>query len=118
MVACCVAPTRNRSSSASELANEADLRLSAPRPSAADLATQAVLRAATVASTADERLPRPGTVLTRKYKGVLLQVKVLPHGFEFAGSRYRSLSAVAKAITGSHCNGFLFFRLAPKEQNP
>ena len=100
---------------ASELANEADLRLTAPRTIAAELATQVALRAA--AGAADERLPRPGTVLTRKYKGALLQVKVLPHGFEFAGSRYRSLSAVAKAITGSHCNGFLFFRLARKEQN-
>jgi Protein of unknown function (DUF2924) len=106
---------RHRSS---DLADEADLRLTAPRPNPADLATQTALRAATVAGTADERLPRPGTILTRRYKGALLQVKVLPHGFEFAGSRYRSLSAVAKAITGSHCNGFLFFRLARKEQNP
>jgi hypothetical protein len=103
---------------ASELADEADLRLTAPRPAAADTATQAALRAAAAAGTADERLPRPGTVLTRKYKGALLQVKVLLQGFEYAGSRYRSLSAVAKAITGSHCNGFLFFRLSRKEQNP
>jgi len=103
---------------ADELAHEADLRLTAPRPTAADATTQAALRAASVAGTADERLPRPGTILTRKYKGTLLRVQVLPQGFEFAGTRYRSLSAVAKAITGSHCNGFLFFRLARKEQNP
>jgi len=102
---------------ASELVNEADLRRTAPRPSATDRATQAAARAAASAGTADERLPRPGTVLTRKYKGALLQVQVLPQGFAYAGSRYRSLSAVAKAITGSHCNGFLFFRLTCKEQN-
>jgi hypothetical protein len=36
---------------------------------------------------------------------------VLADGFEYAGQVYASLSAVAKAITGSHCNGYLFFRL-------
>ena len=60
----------------------------------------------------DRRLPPPGSVLTRPYKGDTLQVLVLADGFEFEGVKYRSLSAVAKAITGSHCNGFLFFRLA------
>jgi hypothetical protein len=41
-------------------------------------------------------------------------VRVLADGFEFEGAVHPSLSAVAKAITGSHCNGFLFFRLAGK----
>jgi hypothetical protein len=35
---------------------------------------------------------------------------VLTDGFAYAGTVYPSLSAVAKAITGSHCNGFHFFR--------
>ena len=35
---------------------------------------------------------------------------MLPAGFEYDGLAYPSLSAVARAITGSHCNGFLFFR--------
>jgi hypothetical protein len=39
-------------------------------------------------------------------------VRVLPAGFEYDGQAYRSLSAVARAITGSHCNGFLFFQAA------
>jgi hypothetical protein len=43
-----------------------------------------------------------------------VQVKVLPGGFEYEGQVYRSLSAVAKAITGSHCNGYFFFRLGGK----
>ena len=59
----------------------------------------------------DDRLPPPGTVLTRKYKGQVLQVQVLDQGFEYDGSVYGSLSAVAKAITGSHCNGYYFFRM-------
>ena len=53
----------------------------------------------------------PGTHLTREYKGRLLVVKVLPDGFEFEGEVYGSLSAVAKAVTGSHWNGYHFFRL-------
>ena len=36
---------------------------------------------------------------------------VLPNGFEYDGERYRSLSAVAKAVTGSHVNGFRFFQI-------
>lgn len=39
---------------------------------------------------------------------------MLPHGFEHEGKIYRSLSAVATAITGSHWNGFLFFGLIRK----
>jgi hypothetical protein len=40
---------------------------------------------------------------------------VLADGFEWEGQRYPSLSAVAKAITGTHVNGFHFFRLNPKK---
>ena len=57
---------------------------------------------------------RDGTVITRPYKGETLRVKVLANGFEFEGKNYPSLSAVAKAITGSHTSGFLFFRLNGK----
>ena len=60
----------------------------------------------------DDRLPLPGTILTREYKGGVVQVQVLQSGFEYQGEVYKSLSAVAKAITGSHCNGYAFFRLA------
>jgi hypothetical protein len=40
---------------------------------------------------------------------------VLPTGFEYRGATYRSLSAVATAITGSHWNGFLYFGLIGKD---
>ena len=36
---------------------------------------------------------------------------VLTEGFEYDGERYKSLTAVARAITGTHCNGFHFFKL-------
>ena len=57
----------------------------------------------------DRRLPIPGTILTKIYKGTPLQVKVLEQGFEYQGKPYRTLTAVAKAITGVHWNGYLFF---------
>ena len=59
----------------------------------------------------DPRLPMPGVVLKRKYKGRTHTVQVLASGFEYDGEFYRSLSAIAHAITGSQWNGFLFFRL-------
>jgi hypothetical protein len=66
----------------------------------------------------DNRLPRPGTILTRRYKGRTLQVEVLEQGLAYDGQVYRSLSAVAKAITGSHCSGHFFFGLTQKGPQP
>ena len=59
----------------------------------------------------DKRLPIPGTVVTKEYKGVMLQVKILEHGFEYNGKAYKSLTAIAKEVTGAHWNGYLFFRI-------
>jgi len=59
----------------------------------------------------DKRLPIPGTVIIKEYKGVKLEVKVLKSGFEYANKTYKSLSAIAKEITGAHWNGYLFFNL-------
>jgi hypothetical protein len=98
---------------AEELANDADLRLRPPRAPAAAPQTQA----APAPADRNGRVPPPGTILTRPYKGETLQVKVLPEGFEYEGQVHKSLSAVAKAITGSHCNGYLFFRLAGKRND-
>lgn len=95
---------------ATELANDADLRLSPPKAKPASAEPQRT-KTASLRFKLDDRLPLPGTIITREYKGEKLQVKVLPHGFEFEGEVYKSLSAVAKAITGTHCNGYLFFRL-------
>lgn len=59
----------------------------------------------------DRRLPIPGTVITKLYKGTLIKVKVLDKGFEYEDRYYRSLSSLAKKISGTHANGYLFFRL-------
>jgi hypothetical protein len=65
---------------------------------------------------ADNRVPPPGTILNRPYKGQIVQVQVLTSGFAYQGQVYPSLSAVAKAVTGSHTNGYLFFRNALNHQ--
>ena len=53
-----------------------------------------------------------GSVLTRLYNGVEHQVQVLgDDGFEYQGCIYKSLSAIAKLITGTSWNGLLFFNL-------
>ncbi len=97
---------------AAELANDSDLRLNPP-PAPKQPEPRTVQ--GTVSTSHDPRLPLPGTVLRREYKGRELQVQVLTDGrFEWEGEVYQSLSAVAKAITGSHTNGFLFFRLNGK----
>ena len=99
---------------AAELAHDADLRLAPPRVEAPPAAAAENTPRARGRRVHDRRLPPSGTILRRPYKGLLLQVQVLDDGFAFAGTVYPSLSAVAKAITGSHCNGFLFFRLTTK----
>jgi hypothetical protein len=99
---------------AAELANDADVRLSPPKAMAA-LGADKRTSTAVLRFKSDDRLPLPGTVITRTYKGETLHVKVLPHGFEFEGELFKSLSAVAKAITGQHCNGYHFFRLGKGE---
>jgi Protein of unknown function (DUF2924) len=74
------------------------------------VATSAPPATSTIPFKTDQRLSAAGTVLVRPYKGEDLQVRVLADGFEFGGEVYASLSAVARAITGSHCDGYHFFR--------
>lgn len=98
---------RNR---AKELANDADLRMTPPR-AAAPAPTITTGPKAKVLFRPGHRVPPPGTILIRDYKGRRIEVLVLANGFEFEGHAYKSLSAVAKAATGQHLNGFQFFRL-------
>lgn len=59
----------------------------------------------------DPNHPVPGTRLIREWQGVRYEATVLEKGFEYAGRRYRSLSAIATAITGTKWNGPEFFGL-------
>jgi hypothetical protein len=85
-----------------ELANDADLRV---QP------LKAFLNRPMPVPGPDPRLPAPGTIMRRSFKGRNLEVKVIEDGFEFEGRRYQSLSAIASEVAGSRWNGFAFFGL-------
>jgi hypothetical protein len=55
--------------------------------------------------------PVVGTRLVREWHGERHEVTVVEGGFAYSGQRYRSLSAIARAITGTQWNGWVFFRL-------
>ena len=90
---------------ASELANDSDLRLRAPRSFWREIEGHGE------SPTRDPRLPPTDTVLERVYQGQILRVTVLANGFEYHGKPYASLSAIAHRVTGTRWNGFHFFGL-------
>lgn len=55
--------------------------------------------------------PVAGTRLIREWQGIKHHVTVMTDGFEYEGRKYKSLSAIARAITGTRWNGPLFFGL-------
>ena len=92
-----------------EIANDADLRIRAPK-SFLDAAPEREAQARITPSD-DSRLPLAGTLLTRNYQGETIVVKVLDEGFEHGGEVFGSLSAVARKVTGTNWNGYAFFGL-------
>ena len=90
---------------AEELARDADLRLRPPKGHKLPEAP---------ASKRDPRLPAHGTELKREFNGKEYVVQVGDASFTYKGKEYRSLSAIAKEITGTQWNGFLFFGLVTK----
>ena len=117
-----------------ELARDSDVRVRVPRDAftttkptgeapacvavppgpAVPRAALAEARGSPGPSSRDPRLPVPGTVLSRAYRGGEIRVTVGEDGFEHAGRTYATLSAVAHKATGSRWNGFLFFGLTPR----
>ncbi len=89
-----------------ELADEHGLRLSAPSGPGVP---------APPPKAAPRRLA-PGTVLVRSYKGRTIEVTVTEDGVLHKGETYRSLSAVARAVTGSRWSGHLFFGLTKRRR--
>ena len=95
-----------------EIAQDADLRSVAPR----DFFTVGGERVQTTGGKRnrreqDRRLPLPGTLLSREWRGRTLLVEVLAKGFRYENQQYASLSAIAVAITGTRWNGLAFFGL-------
>ena len=62
----------------------------------------------------DLRMPPPGTEIRRRFGNRDIVVKVLSKGFEYEHQRYRSLSAIAREVTGTRWNGLLFFGLTER----
>ena len=96
-------------SRALEIANDADLRICAPK-SVLEAAPEREQRTR-IKPSEDDRLPIAGTLLTRDYQGKTVVVKVLDQGFEHRGEVYKSLSAIARHVTGTNWNGFAFFNV-------
>jgi len=59
---------------------------------------------------------KAGTKLLREWNGATHEVRVLDDGFEYRGERHKSLSAIARAITGARWSGPRFFGLNGKEK--
>ena len=59
----------------------------------------------------DNRIPPVGMVITKNYKGEVLEVKVLENGFEYKGEVFKSISALAVHIVGTTISGYVFFKL-------
>jgi len=60
--------------------------------------------------------PAIGTTLVRRWHDQEIRVQVLENGFEWEGVVYRSLSAVAKAVTNQHWSGPFFFNLRERKK--
>ena len=93
-----------------EIANDADLRIRAPK--GFDPETSPERRVSRKLAVADPRLPPPGQILVRHYKGKPIIVRIRTDGFEYENRIYRSLSAIAGEVTGTKWNGYLFFNCA------
>jgi hypothetical protein len=94
-----------------EIADDSDLRVRAPKEFGARPDSGSVDR---TRPSVDCRLPRPGALLTRRLGDRQIVVKVLKDGFEYETRQYRSLSAIAREVTGTRWNGLLFFGLAER----
>jgi hypothetical protein len=94
---------------AQELACDADLRVRGNRVAVPEPKPSPKKMAPAEAKKRDPRIPPAGTIIIRHFGGTDHVVRVLNHGFEYRGERYRSLSAVAIKISGTKCSGFNFF---------
>jgi Protein of unknown function (DUF2924) len=94
---------------ANEIARDADLRMIAPR----DFFSVGGEQVETIGGNRqkDRRLPLPGAMLSRKWRGRTILVEVLAKGFRYENQQYTSLSAIAVAVTGTRWNGLAFFGL-------
>lgn len=98
---------------AREIATDADLRLCAPKKL---VGAQPAVRVANASRQLDPRVPPPGTQLIKRYKDETLTVTVLEDGYQYGERVYKSLSAIARQVTGTQWNGYLFFGLRLRQE--
>jgi hypothetical protein len=96
---------------AMEIANDADIRMMPPRASKDQSPAHTIDPVIVKVNSKASRSLKVGQSIQRNYKGQNIVVLVRDDGFEWQGTRYKSLTAVAKAATGKHWNGFHFFRI-------
>ena len=102
---------------AAQIADDADLRSSGPKGFWSWPQQEQTIQPGPHSGThRDGRLPKPGSLLTRRHKGRDVVVKVLDEGFEYQSQRYGSLSAIALVVTGTRWNGLLFFGLTERRR--
>jgi hypothetical protein len=102
---------------AEEIAHDADLRMAAPQDFLIlDGEPIKTIPSGRKHGTQDGRLPLPGTLLQRYWRGRNILVEVLSKGFRYEGRHYSSLSAIAVEITGTRWNGLAFFGLIRRGQ--
>ena len=97
-----------------EIADDADLRIRAPKNFLKETLDQTRIVESRVSASADPRLPLPGTLLIRRFQGKDIVVRVREDGFEWSGRLYSSLSAAVREATGTRWNGFAFFNLGDR----
>ena len=91
----------------------AHLRLRAPKECVGDQPPVCVARAS---RQRDPRVPVPGTQLIKRYKNETLTVTVLEDGYQYGERVYKSLSAIARQVTGTQWNGYVFFALGLRKE--
>lgn len=98
---------------AREIATHADLRLCTPKK---PIETPPAVRVANASRQLDPRVPPPGTQLIKRYKDETLTVTVLEDGYQYGERVYKSLSAIARQVTGTQWNGYVFFSLGSRKE--
>ena len=98
---------------AREIAADPDLRLCAPKK---PIEIQPAVRVANASRQLDPRVPPPGTQLIKRYKDETLTVTVLEDGYQYGDRIYKSLSAIARQVTGTQWNGYVFFGLRLRQE--
>jgi hypothetical protein len=110
--------TKSTKKKAARKGAKAAPKAKAPAKAKAAPATATPAKAETPPRPRDPRLPRPGGVLSRTFQGKEIKVQVLEAGFLYDGKTWRSLSAIARTVSGTSWNGFLFFNLQKRATKP